>query len=215
MIFCVANRIRQGGMSNDFSKSESCLVARNRCTLGVTLCAQTLNGRVCNVHRGPIKMAQPSRRDRQTDQSGDQDRVAGKGPIRAAILSSSNVMPGAYVLRVDARASRRRKCPAFNVGVSQTTTQNVALIGGLRSAKRWKWPPMLKLFAKLFVRIGTVITEKVVEDLPLNGQELHAALTLTPGVTPLSTSQNSKRRLLRRHRGIPGSGFSDASFTGS
>src|SRR5437899_5712168 len=38
---------------------------------------------------------------------------------------------------------------------------------------------------------GTVIGEKAVNDLPLNGRNFTQLLTLTPGVTPISTGQNS------------------------
>ena len=39
--------------------------------------------------------------------------------------------------------------------------------------------------------LGTVITEKAIHELPLNGRNFTQLLTLTPGATPISTSQSS------------------------
>jgi hypothetical protein len=39
--------------------------------------------------------------------------------------------------------------------------------------------------------LGTVVTEKMVNDLPLNGRNFTQLLELTPGVSPISVAQNS------------------------
>jgi hypothetical protein len=62
--------------------------------------------------------------------------------------------------------------------------------------------------------LGTVISERSVQELPLNGRNFTQLLTLTPGVTPVSTSQNRSIGGVEGNVGLPGSGFSDASFHG-
>src|SRR5436309_9270737 len=62
--------------------------------------------------------------------------------------------------------------------------------------------------------LGTVITEKAITDIPLNGRNFTQLLTLTPGVTPVSTSQNKSIGGVEGNVGIPNSGFADPSFHG-
>src|SRR5215471_15768680 len=62
--------------------------------------------------------------------------------------------------------------------------------------------------------LGSVINERTVQDLPLNGRNFTQLLTLTPDVTPLSTSQNKSIGGVEGNVGIPGSGFVDPSFHG-
>src|SRR5436309_14149939 len=62
--------------------------------------------------------------------------------------------------------------------------------------------------------LGTVITEKAITDIPLNGRNFTQLLTLTPGVTPVSTSQNKSIGGVEGNVGIPNSGFADPSIHG-
>src|SRR5262249_36520315 len=71
-----------------------------------------------------------------------------------------------------------------------------------------------ELVEKSSTELGTVISERAVHDLPLNGRNFTQLLTLTPGATPVSTSQNRSVGCCEGNVGLPGSGFSDASFHG-
>ncbi len=101
----------------------------------------------------------------------------------------------------------------FDVGVSETVTQNIVLTLG-QVSEVIEIVSGAELVQKSSSDLGTVITEKAVQDLPLNGRNFTQLLTLTPGVTPVSTSQNRNVGGVEGNVGIPGSGFSDPSFHG-
>src|SRR5262245_60504939 len=124
-----------------------------------------------------------------------------------------NVKPGSYVLRVEAQGFRTAQTPAFNVAVSQTVTQDLALTIGDVS-QTVEVSAVSELVQRSSVELGAVISEREVQDLPLNGRNFTQLLTLTPGVTPVSTSQNRTIGGVEGNVGIPGSGFSDPSIHG-
>ncbi|MBO0726525.1 MAG: carboxypeptidase regulatory-like domain-containing protein, partial [Blastocatellia bacterium] len=124
-----------------------------------------------------------------------------------------NVKPGGYVLRVEAQGFKTAQTPAFNLAVNQTVTQDVALtVGEVSQTVEVSAAP--ELVQRTSVELGAVISEKAVQDLPLNGRNFTQLLTLTPGATPVSTSQNKSIGGVEGNVGIPGSGFSDPSFHG-
>jgi hypothetical protein len=124
-----------------------------------------------------------------------------------------NVKPGSYVLRVEAQGFKTAQTQAFIVAVNQTVTQDVGLtVGEVSQTVEVSGAP--ELAQRSSVELGTVISEKAVQDLPLNGRNFTQLLTLTPGATPVSTSQNRTIGGVEGNVGIPGSGFSDPSFHG-
>src|SRR6266404_8019877 len=124
-----------------------------------------------------------------------------------------NVKPGRYMLRVEARGFKTAETSAFDVGVSQTVTQDVALTLG-EVSEAVQVTSTAELVQRSSSELGTVISERTVADLPLNGRNFTQLLTLTPGVTPVSTSQNKSIGGVEGNVGIPGSGFVDPSFHG-
>jgi hypothetical protein len=124
-----------------------------------------------------------------------------------------NVQPGTYVLHVTQPGFKEANISAFTVGVSQAVTLNVKLdVGAV--AETVEVTGAAPLIQTTTTELGTVIPRKVVNDLPLNGRNFTQLLTLTPGVTPVSTSQNRTVGCCEGNVGIPGSGFSDPSFHG-
>src|SRR5919205_1198637 len=124
-----------------------------------------------------------------------------------------NVNPALYTLRVEVAGFKGVQSAPFDVGVNEVVTQNVALTIGAVS-ETVEVMAGAELIQQASSDLGTVIPEKVVQDLPLNGRNFTQLLTLTPGVTPVSTSQNRSVGGVEGNVGIPGSGFSDASFHG-
>jgi hypothetical protein len=124
-----------------------------------------------------------------------------------------NVKPGSYVLRVEAQGFKTAQTPAFSVAVSQTVTQDMELTVGDVS-QTVEVSGAAELVERSSVELGAVISEREVQDLPLNGRNFTQLLTLTPGVTPVSTSQNRNIGGVEGNVGIPGSGFSDPSIHG-
>ncbi|HJQ23075.1 MAG TPA: TonB-dependent receptor [Blastocatellia bacterium] len=124
-----------------------------------------------------------------------------------------NVIPGSYVLKVEAQGFKLAQTAPFDLGVSQTLTENVALTVGeiTQAVEVTAGSEMVQSSSS---ELGTVIQERVVADLPLNGRNFTQLLTLAPGVTPVSTSQNRSVGCCEGNVGIPGSGFSDPSFHG-
>ena len=124
-----------------------------------------------------------------------------------------NVNPAMYMLRVEVKGFKGVQTAPFDVGVSEAVTQNVPLTVGSVS-ETVEIMAGAELIQQSSSDLGTVIPEKVVQDLPLNGRNFTQLLTLTPGVTPVSTSQNRSIGGVEGNIGIPGSGFSDPSFHG-
>ncbi len=124
-----------------------------------------------------------------------------------------NVKPGSYVLRVEMRNFKGLQTAPFNVGVSETITQNLQLTLG-EVSETVEVTADAEVVQRTTTELGTVINQRAVEDLPLNGRNFTQLLTLTPGVTPVSTSQNRNVGGVEGNVGIPGSGFADPSFHG-
>ncbi len=124
-----------------------------------------------------------------------------------------NVKPGAYILGAEAKGFKTTQISAFDVGVNQTVTQTIKLEVGAVSEHVVVNAEAVMLEGSSS-ELGTVISERAVNDLPLNGRNFTQLLTLTPGATPVSTAQNKSIGCCEGNVGIPGSGFSDASFHG-
>src|SRR5206468_5127786 len=124
-----------------------------------------------------------------------------------------NLKPAAYTLMVEVKGFKKSLTNAFTLGVNETLTQNLKLSVGEMS-EVVEITAGTELVQASSSELGSVINERTVQDLPLNGRNFTQLLTLTPGVTPLSTSQNRSIGGVEGNVGIPGSGFVDPSFHG-
>lgn len=101
-----------------------------------------------------------------------------------------NVLPGSYVLTVEKQGFKTAQVSAFDIQVNQTLTQNIRLdVGAIsESVTVSAEAPLLQSSTS---ELGTVIAEKALKELPLNGRNFTQLLILTPGITPISSAQGS------------------------
>src|SRR5438046_6394891 len=124
-----------------------------------------------------------------------------------------NVKPGQYVLEAESSGFKSTRVSPFTVGVNQTVTQTVRLeLGAITETVTVSAEAVM--LERSSSELGTVISEQAISNIPLNGRNCTQRLTLTPGVTPVSTSQNKSIGGVEGNVGIPGSGFVDPSFHG-
>jgi Carboxypeptidase regulatory-like domain len=102
----------------------------------------------------------------------------------------SSVPPARYILTFTAPSFQRETINAFEVAVAQAVTINASLKVGDVSQSVTVEASGTQVESST-AQLGTVIDEKAVNDLPLDGRNFTQLLTLTPGVTPISTGQNS------------------------
>ncbi|HYY72700.1 MAG TPA: carboxypeptidase regulatory-like domain-containing protein, partial [Candidatus Bathyarchaeia archaeon] len=124
-----------------------------------------------------------------------------------------NVKPGQYVLEAESSGFKSTRVSVFTVGVNQTVTQTVRLeLGAVTETVTVS--AEAAMLERSSSELGTVISERAITDIPLNGRNFTQLLTLTPGVTPVSTSQNKSIGGVEGNVGIPNSGFADPSIHG-
>ncbi|WP_263417697.1 TonB-dependent receptor [Terriglobus albidus] len=100
------------------------------------------------------------------------------------------IPPARYTLTFTAASFQTQTVAAFDVGVAQAVTINTELRTGSVTDTITVEATGAQVESST-AQLGTVIDEKAVNNLPLNGRNFTQLLTLTPGVTPISTGQNS------------------------
>jgi len=102
----------------------------------------------------------------------------------------TSVPPARYTLTFSAKSFQTEAIAAFEVSVAQAVTINAALRIGETSQSVTVEAAGTQVESST-AQLGMVIGQKAVTDLPLNGRNFTQLLTLTPGVTPISSGQNS------------------------
>ncbi len=101
-----------------------------------------------------------------------------------------SVPPGRYTLEFSKASFRSARIQQFTLQVNQTATFNQSLeVGSV--GQTIEVAATGELVQSQTAELGAVIAQKQVVDLPLNGRNFTQLLTLTPGVAPVSVSQNS------------------------
>ena len=101
-----------------------------------------------------------------------------------------NITPGPYTLEAIGQGFQTTSIPQFTLAVSQTATLDITLqVGEVQQTLTVEASGELVQAAT--AELGAVVSAKQVVDLPLNGRNFTQLLSLTPGVAPVSVSQNS------------------------
>src|ERR1043166_609216 len=173
--------------------------------------AQTATGEVNGTVSDPNGAAVPGAMVKLINQATRGETEATTN--QSGYFTFVNLKPASYTLMVETKGFKKSLTNAFALGVSETVTQNATLAVGEMS-EVVEVSAGSELVQASTSELGSVINERTVQDLPLNGRNFTQLLTLTPGVTPLSTSQNKSIGGVEGNVGIPGSGFVDPSFHG-
>ena len=108
----------------------------------------------------------------------------------SGIYNFLNILPGEYQLSVEAEGFKGVETVPFTVTVGQTLVQDFTLeVGAVTESVEVS--AQTELLQAATAELGTVVTTRAVNDLPLNGRNFSQILTLTPGVTPISTAQGA------------------------
>ena len=102
----------------------------------------------------------------------------------------NSVPPARYTLTFSSKNFQTETITAFEVAVAQAVTINANLKVGDVTQSVTVEATGAQVESST-AQLGTVIDETAVNNLPLNGRNFTQLLTLTPGVTPVSTGQNS------------------------
>lgn len=101
-----------------------------------------------------------------------------------------NITPGRYTIQTTARGFTPQKSDEFVLAVNQIATFDFSMKVGTET----QVVAVNATAAQLDVTsatLGTVIETKQVNDLPLDGRNFTALLSLTPGVVPIMVGQNA------------------------
>ncbi|HEY2040900.1 MAG TPA: TonB-dependent receptor, partial [Edaphobacter sp.] len=104
--------------------------------------------------------------------------------------SFPSVTPGRYTLTISAPSFQTEQITAFDVAVDQVISMNSSLRPGDVKVAVEVEAQGVQIESSTS-QLGTVMEQKKVQDLPLNGRNFTQLLTLTPGATPVSVGQNS------------------------
>jgi len=115
---------------------------------------------------------------------------------RTAIANSAgeyvflNITPGRYTLSAQANGFSQQRIAPFVLAVDQIATFNFSMSVGTQT-QVVTVAGTSALLESTSASLGTVIETKQVNDLPLDGRNFTALLSLTPGVVPIMTGQSA------------------------
>lgn len=101
-----------------------------------------------------------------------------------------SLTPGNYSLTASSPGLQTSQISKFTLAVNQTVTLDITMeVGAVQQTVTVEAAG--ELVQSATSELGAVVASKQVVDLPLNGRNFTQLLSLTPGVAPVSVSQNS------------------------
>jgi hypothetical protein len=183
------------------------ILSRSRLSLGVSLLVcfviLAVSGLLSSRATAQTEMATVS--GRVTDQSGavvpDADVVVSNSDRKSTTSTKTNgdgvyvlppLRPGNYVMKVSKKGLETVTVQGLVLDVHEVLSKDIVLpVGGTTETVTVTAEAGQDLIQSTSSELGTVIGQKSVQFLPLDGRNFSQLLTLTPGATPVSTSQSS------------------------
>ncbi|GGA67255.1 hypothetical protein GCM10011507_18480 [Edaphobacter acidisoli] len=110
---------------------------------------------------------------------------------REGLYTFPSVKPGQYDLSVKKAGFGDANINGLTLTVQANVLHDVSLSVGATAETITVNSETGELMQKTSSELGTVIDQKAIHELPLNGRNFTQLLTLTPGATPISTSQSA------------------------
>src|SRR5579859_1437761 len=103
-----------------------------------------------------------------------------------------SLTPGNYQVKVSKTGFRDTVIPSLSLGVQENISRDIMLsVGSSTETVTVNADAAAVLVQSTSSELGTVVGEKQIEELPLNGRNFTELLSLTPGAIPVSTAQSS------------------------
>ena len=103
-----------------------------------------------------------------------------------------SLQPGNYEVRVSKAGFRDTVIPRLSLGVEDNISRDFVLtVGSATETVTVSADAAAALVQGTSSELGTVVGEKQIQELPLNGRNFTELLSLTPGAIPVSTSQSA------------------------
>jgi hypothetical protein len=108
------------------------------------------------------------------------------------IYAIPSLNPGNYVMTITKQGFRAVSVTGVTLNVQDSLSRNFVLqVGSIAESVTVTAEAGADLIQTTSSDLGTVINQKAIHELPLSGRNFSQLLTLTPGATPISTSQSS------------------------
>jgi hypothetical protein len=184
---------------------------------------------ICGVRRGSAQTANAAISGHVTDSTGalvpgatvtlteSDTRIATKTTSNGeGLYTFPSVKPGNYSMSVSGNGFRTTTIAGLTAGVQGSISRDVVLqVGAASQTVNVTEEAADEMVAQTSSELGTEIGQKQIHDLPLNGRNFTELLTLTPGASPISTSQSNKVAVNDQGvLGVPSAQFSQPAIQG-